>query len=263
MHASLAIWPGKHHVNAAQLAHAGAHECPWGVLSTHHLQLVPQSTGVLDEDLALSLRRAFPQTAFRLHANVRVQPGHVLADLSCVGEHWAWFEQAARVHQVLGASAYSAHAGRRANATLPEAFDNARRCADLFGSPVAIEGLYPEGKDQWLLSSWAEYAALLNADVPYALDLSHLNIVATHSRRVESSLVAELLASPRCLEIHVSDNDGVWDRHQHIRTHGEAPWWMALMNHAHPDAVIFSEASQHREIGTSRSTPSTDSMPDS
>lgn len=249
--ASLAAWPGKHHAHAAALAQAGALQAPWGTLLTDHLQLVPQNAGVLDEDQAFSLVQNHPDTRFRLHANVRVLLEHRMADLSNFDEEHAWFAQAARIHALIGAPVYSAHAGRRANASLAQAFDNARRCADLFGSPVAIEGLYPESRGMWLLSSWSEYALLLDAGVPYALDLSHLHILASKTRQIECSLVTELLSSPQCLEVHVSDNDGVQDRHEQVRSEFDALWWMPLLRHIHEDAVVFSEAVQPSgDIGT-------------
>lgn len=122
---------------------------------------------------------------------------------------------------------------------------NARRCADLFDCPVGVEGHYPTAGDTWLLASWDEYRTLFDSGVPYALDLSHLHIVANHSGRREDTLVAEMLASDRCLEIHVSDNDGRADRHAVCV---EPPWWFALLRHAHGEAVIFSEGN-HRRMG--------------
>ncbi len=244
-HVSLACWPGLRHQEAArQLAEPPAEPC-FGRLSVEHVQLVPQSMGQLDEPLADALRSAYPDTRFRLHANVRVLPRHVFADLSGFGQHAEWFGQAARISRRLNAPAYTAHAGRRGQASLNAVLKNARRCADLFGCPVGIEGHYPTPGDTWLLSSWDEYRTLFDSGVPYALDLSHLHIVATHSGRREDTLVAEMLASDRCLEIHVSDNDGRADRHAVCV---EPPWWFALLRHAHGEAVIFSEGN-HRRMG--------------
>lgn len=243
-HVSLACWPGLRHEDAARhLATPPAEPC-FGRLSTEHVQLVPQSMGRLDEALVDLLREAFPATRFRLHANVRVLARHVMADLSNFAMHTGWFSQAARISQRLDAPAYTAHAGRRSQARLDEVLDNARRCADLFGCPVGVEGHYPTHQDTWLVSSWEEYRLMFESGVPYALDLSHLNIVAAASGRREEALLTEMLTCERCLEIHVSANDGRGDRHNVC---GEPPWWFAQLTWAHPGAVIFSEGNHRRE----------------
>jgi hypothetical protein len=79
--------------------------------------------------------------------------------------------------------------------------------------------------------------------VPYALDLSHLHILATRTGRRETTLVAEMLACERCIEVHVSDNDGQGDWHQVC---AEPPWWHPLLPHIHPHAVVFSEGNHRR-----------------
>ncbi len=242
-HVSLACWPGLRHEDAARhLADPPVEPC-FGQLSTEQVQLVPQSMGLLDEGLADALRAACPGTRFRLHANVRVLPRHVMADLSGFALHTGWFAQAARISQRLGAPAYTAHAGRRSQATLAGMLDNARRCAEVFGVPVGVEGHYPTPGDTWLISNWEEYRTLFESGVPYALDLSHLHIVAVQSGRREESLVAEMLACERCLEVHVSANDGRGDWHA-VCT--EPPWWLPLLRHVHPGAVIFSEGNHRR-----------------
>jgi hypothetical protein len=245
-HVSLACWPGLHHQQAAlRLADPPSEPC-FGRLSVEHVQLVPQSMGRLDEALADDLRVACPGSRFRLHANVRVLPRHVIADLAGFHGHAEWFGQAARISQRLQAPAYTAHAGRRCQATLDEVLENARRCADLFDCPVGVEGHYPTPGDAWLLSCWEEYRTLFESGVPYALDLSHLHIVAVQSGRREETLVAEMLACERCLEIHVSANDGRSDRHEVC---GEPPWWYPLLANAHPAAVVFSEGNHRRQGG--------------
>lgn len=243
-HVSLACWPGLRHEEAARHLAAPPPEPCFGRLSTAHVQLVPQSMGQLDDALVDMLRGAFPATRFRLHANVRVLARHVMADLSSFTMHAEWFTQAARISQRLNAPAYTAHAGRRSQATLDGMLDNARRCADIFSCPVGVEGHYPTPHDTWLVSSWEEYRTVFESGVPYALDLSHLHIVATYSGRREQTMVAEMLACERCLEIHVSANDGHGDRHDVC---AEPPWWFTMLSAAHPAAVIFSEGNHRRE----------------
>lgn len=244
---SLAAFPGMRHEWAASAAVSAAQrgmlvEPLFGPLQMHHLQLVPQSTGQLTMEVAQSLVTRHPGSRFRLHANVRVLEQHRTADLSNLPQHLDWFSQAARVSRALGATAYSAHAGRRSNATLASMLDNARKAADLFGCPVAVEGLHPTPDDSFLVSTWAEYQVLLESGVPFALDLSHLNILARQSGRQEHALVQELLASEHCIEVHVSDNDGRGDLH---RVCTRPPWWMPILASVNPHAVIFSEGN-HR-----------------
>ena len=243
---SLACWPGMTHLAAVRAAMHCVSEPQVGALLTDHIQLVPQSADVLDDGMAEVLVNTWPATSFRLHANVRVLPRRRLADLCTFDRDLDWFEAAARVHRVLGASVYSAHAGLRRDATLDEMFDNTRRCSDLFCCPVAIEGQYPAAGDdphRFLVSSWLEYRELLDSGIPYALDLSHLNILAHHTRQRDDTLIAEMLASPACLEVHISDNDGRSDTHQVLRLE---PWWWPLLRHIHPGAVIFSEGNHCR-----------------
>ena len=246
VHASLACWPAKPHDDAMKLASAGALEPLFGRLSTAHVQIVPQCLGVFDVDAAAQFAQRWPGSTARLHANVRVAWQPSRANLSTFKRDLWWFEAAARVHQVLKAPAYCAHAGRRTDGDLAELLDNAKRCADLFGSPVAVEGQYPTreaGSSEFVLSTWDEYAQLLRSGVPMALDLSHLNIVAAHSGCQNLGLVAELLASPACLEVHVSHNNGRAD------THGvcsQPTWWWPLLSHLNPGAVVFSEGNHVR-----------------
>ena len=124
--------------------------------------------------------------------------------------------------------------------------DNARRCADLFDVPVAIEGLYPSAREPWLVATWEEYRRLLDSGVPFALDLSHLNILATWSGRLDMGLTAEMLSSERCIEVHVSSNDGRHDQHRRC----DAPaWWSPLLSSINPRAMVFTEG-DHRQLET-------------
>lgn len=245
---SLAAWPGLRHAEAAAIAigmsRAGALAEPGlGPITCEHVQLVPQSFGVLTEELAAELRDRYPGGNLRLHANVRVLERHRFADLSGFDLHTEWFAQAARISRTLGATAYTAHAGRRTEATLPEVFDNTRRCAELFGVPVGVEGHYPTPGNEFNLATWEEYRALLDSGVAYALDLSHLNIVAHRTGKLDTGLTAELLASENAIEIHLSGNDGRGDQHRIV----EAPcWWHALLENRNPAAIIFTEGNHRR-----------------
>ena len=104
--------------------------------------------------------------------------------------------------------------------------------------PVGIEGMYPAKGNPYLCSSWTEYRQLFDSGVRYALDLSHLNIVVRAERRIDAELVKDMLASPNCIEIHVSGNDGSHDQHRAIVG---SEWWIGLLDQSHPGAVVFAE----------------------
>ncbi|MFZ5699634.1 MAG: hypothetical protein ACOY9J_13150 [Pseudomonadota bacterium] len=212
-----------------------------GTLSTDRVQICPQNLGLFDADIAREVKRLLPRIEWRLHANVRVDPVYRWADIADWPQQQNYFAALARVSQVLAAPAYSAHAGRRDRATVDTVLNNARELEHLFGVPVAIEGHYPTPGDIWLFSTWAEYRRLLNSNVHYALDLSHLHIVASRTGVTELGLVRELLACERCIEVHLSHNDGRADQHRPLL---EAPWWFSLLGSVNPAATFFSEGRQ-------------------
>lgn len=241
---SLASWPGLRHEQAAERLRETVVEPCFGELSTAHVQLVPQNFGILDEGLADHLAAEYPETQFRLHANVRVLPDRRIADLSGFALHGDWFNQAAAISRRLGAPAYTVHSGSRSESSLQEMLANARRCADLFGCPVGVEGQYPVAGNKLLVSSWDEYQQVFESGVPYALDLSHLNILATVSHRKEVTLVMEMLSCERCIEVHVSDNDGSGDWHQVCESEN---WWHTLLPCINRNAVVFSEGNHRKK----------------
>ena len=220
-----------------------------GRLSVEHVQWVPQTCREqLTAEKAVEMVRQFPQTQFRLHANVRVlKQHHLRADLAGYSEFPDYFSEMARVSRAINAPAYSAHAGLREMATFDKVLSAARRAAEQFGCPVAVEGHYPTPREgnKYNVSTWDEYRALFESQVTYALDLSHLNILAHYSRQRNETLVAEMLECERCIEIHVSENDGRGDQHQMLKSE---PWWWPLQMHFNPKAVVFSEGNQTRSI---------------
>lgn len=232
-------------------------EPAWGPIGGRHVQLVPQNQGQLTSESAQELKSQYPKTQFRLHANVRVQERFRIIDVSQFHEHPDWVHDAASVSRALGAPAYSGHSGPRQQCSFTNLLDNARRAAEIFESPVAIEGQYPQengqGDSNWI-ASWAEYRALFESGVPYALDLSHLNILVHRSGEREDGLVAEMLACERCLEVHVSSNDGTGDQHQICPLGARRLWWWPLLAHIHGRAVVFTEGNHLRKIGHRRDT---------
>lgn len=239
---SLAAYPGKEFCEAAAAAHGSSPAEPLlGRLGFRETQLCPQNKGVLTVDYAQGLQQAFPQVRFRLHANVRVQEARKIRDLVDWHRDVPYFEALAEVSRALRAPAYTAHAGRRDNGSLADVLDAARRAQDLFECPVGVEGHYPTEGNTFLVSSWQEYRELFESGVPYVVDLSHLNIVASQSGVFDLALTRDMLACDRCLEVHLSDNDGTKDQH---RTLSCAPWWWPALDAVHDGAVVFTEGAQ-------------------
>lgn len=247
--ATTACLPGRKHYEAVAALHQGIDEPLIGRVGHEHVQLCPQHPTRVDDALVDRLLTDFPDTRFRLHASIRLASSveqsakgrREIYDAANVGD-WRWFMEASRLSRKLGATVYTVHAGRRENATLSQMRDNVSRMIEMFGCLVGVEGLYPE-RDTWLIQNWREYAWLLDSGLYFALDMSHLNIVARKERCWEEGLVKEMLASGRCLEIHVSGNDGLVDSHQQLK---ETPIWWEWLSQANPMAVVFSEGCQAR-----------------
>lgn len=242
-----ACFPGFKIRDALDHIAAGLSEPYLGKVGSDHVQLCPQNFGHLSEAECEGLLQDYPQMQLRLHANARVFNRHVLWDASHLSaDTRPYFEALADRSRRLGASAMSIHAGYPEGCrNLQGMFDNMRRLQDeVFGDvQVAVEGLYPHPKRPQLLSTWADYEALMQqGDIAYAIDLSHLNIVA-HAQGQHDDLVRDLIAAPQCIEIHVSGNDGRRDSHDLLR---EQPWWLPMLDQAGPNAVIFTESNHAR-----------------
>jgi hypothetical protein len=243
---SLAAYPGLQFHDAMDcIARCSPIEPLLGVLGIDETQLCPQNRGVLTLDYADMLRELYPATRFRLHANVRVLPDRHVSDWSNWRADSAYWRALAAVSKRLDAPAYTAHAGRRSESDLPTLFENVRRATDQFGCDVGIEGHFPTVHDAFLISTWEEYRQLFESGVGYALDLSHLHILAEQSRRRELTLVQEMLACERCLEVHLSGNDGCLDQHHMLV---DAPWWWSATGYIHDAATVFSEGKQRFPI---------------
>lgn len=207
---SLAAFPGFSFTGSAQRVFALAD-------GTEELQICPQNHGILDEQVVHDLQN-IGFSKMRPHANVRIDwCGPRIVDAST---SWAvskpYFEKLAALCRAMGATAYSIHAGRNADhggCSLGTMMDNVARVQDTLDLPVAVEGLYPAKGSPFLMGTWDEYEAVLrDGDTPMAIDLSHLNIL-TRRLGPREDLVAELLACPHTLEIHISGNDGRADSH--------------------------------------------------
>lgn len=237
---ALGAFPG---FSVAQAMQAAQPLADAGVIRLDHVQICPQNAGTLDVESARALAAAYPNTQFRLHANARVAGWTSLADLSTLNRHMDYYVELGKVSRALGAGAYTVHAGLRRNATLYDLERNLDVLSDIMGCDVGIEGMYPRGPhpvgdEHYLVATWEEYAALADNRMPYALDLSHLQILAHKTGCWDEGLVRDLLANPLCLEIHISGNDGQHDQHRSL-TGDEG--WLCLLEHANKRAVIFTE----------------------
>lgn len=244
IHAASAAVPCVSHAKAVAALAEGLSDPVLGPISIGEVQLCPQHSGTITEDLVRRLMAAHPATRFRLHASVRVANAgrHRIVDAGNAFQDDAHVREMARLSDIMDAPAYSIHAGSVDDATLPEAFDNVRRIADIFGRKVGIEGLYPlySGRPKWLLATWSDHAEMLRSGIDYALDVSHLNIVARRERRQETALLDELISSPQCMEVHLSSNDGRADSHRPLEA-ASRPWWMPHLERINPGATVFYE----------------------
>jgi hypothetical protein len=242
IHPSLGAWRAVRVETAIQMARS-ASEPLFGPLDCSHAQVCPQNPGKLTPEIVAQLREQNPSVQFRLHANAHVPGWSSLADASMFPQFQGYFADLRRISEAFGANGYTWHAGERRNATLDEVLDRTRALQDEWGIEVGIEGMYPTDNDRYILSTWGEYRTLLESGVSYALDLSHLNILAHRSGVRDDGLVADLLASPTCMEIHISGNSGDADTHGQLATE---PWWWGLLKGANDQALIFSEGGQIR-----------------
>lgn len=205
-----------------------------------HLQLVPQNKGQITEQLIDKLRALLPYTAFRLHANAPVLEKHVFVDLNDFDRQDGYFSALKQINVYLGNSDYSLHSGKR-TCSIRSLFDKALRLQDFLGARVAIEGQYRTARSgSFLINCWSEYEKLLNSECFFALDLSHLNIVRS-LEGAQDDLVLAMVQSPRCIEIHVSSNDGTGDQHQAVC---EPQWWDSIVRGCSEQAIVFSEGNR-------------------
>lgn len=229
-------FPGKSPEEAMALAQKI--EAPFiGKISLDHVQICPQNFrgGAMTVERLQNLRETYPQTHFRFHANVRLLEKGCQYDLGTVHRYPEYTKALTPLLTYLN-QPYSLHAANNGTPLLHQ-IGNLHRLADASGLPVALEGLYP-GRRANTVSTWEDYASLSTQKVPYALDLSHLNIVRHAYGPAPAGLVETLVQDPHCLEIHISGNDGLHDRHQPC---DGQEWWLDLLHLAHKNTVIFYE----------------------
>lgn len=245
--ATTAQFPGATIPFALDKITAGVSEGAWGNLSRAHIQLCPQNPTHLSEKMVEQLCAIYPLSQLRLHANARVLDQHVLWDVSTFTSETRHYYRALADRMLrLNTKVFSIHSGYLRNCASDEFWERLNRLRDDVDHytqgavRVAVEGLYPCANRPQHIGSWNEYEKLLKDQIPFALDLSHLKIVAHYEKTWNHTLVMEMMSSPLCVEIHVSDNDGRSDRHSPVQSH--PLWWEQLHSASLPsECVVFSE----------------------
>ncbi len=251
IHAASAIAPCITHGKALAHIAGGLTDPVLGKISNKKVQLCPQHSGFLSHEKIEGYMELYPETEFRLHASpklAKTKRGIVYA--SNIDQSEEYIKTMLSLTKLMGSSAYSIHAGEREQSSVAGAVEQAKRLQDRTETRIAIEGLYPAARNKWLISSWAEYEELANSGFGFALDLSHLNIVV-HKEGRQDALVADMMASANCVEIHVSHNNGRIDSHMPI-PNDQKPWWYDMMLQAHCETDIFYEGVLVRPVGDNR-----------
>lgn len=231
-------FPGKSVEDALRLASEIPEVPVLGDIGLSHVQICPQNYkgGAMNLDRLQALQAAYPGTQFRFHANVRILETGCQYDLGTADKLPEYTEKLVESLAYLG-QPYSLHAAENGR-PLGLQVKTAKQLAAQAGIPVAIEGLYPGHRNN-TLATWGDWERLLDMDVPYALDFSHMNIILKQSGGpVPVKLMEDLLASPNCLEIHFSGNNG--DRDSHGICH-EDEWWLAFRPLIQGKTVCFYE----------------------
>lgn len=215
--------------------------------NTHTVQICPQSRQILDDDVIIGLQQDWPGLRWRLHANPRLWAQRpMFYDASTVAAHFDdCFRPLAEKSQALGADAYTLHAGREEYASRDQLLANVARLEDLFGCPVAIEGMYPSRRDRFHVADSAGYRWLLESGAPMAIDVSHLHIVRAAEGGLDPGLLDALLGSEQCIEVHLSHNNGRADQHRPLPP--EPPWWWPAVQRAcerRPELMVFCESNR-------------------
>jgi len=209
------------------------------------IQLCPQHIGYLSPLLINNIKIKYKEIQFRLHANVKVWDKLYLFDASSdlrLEENKKYILKLKEINNLLGSKIYSYHAGRRCS--IKRLLSNVNYLEDFLGCEVAVEGLYPTKENKWNLSSYNDHEDMFyKTNLKYVIDFSHFNIINSVEKRIDFHLLKEMIESPRCLEIHISDNDGEKDSHHKIT---KELWWFSMMSNASltSSVNIFSEESR-------------------
>jgi len=241
IYAASAVAPCTSHKKAMSHIASGLEDPRLGKISADKVQLCPQHVGYIDEGLIDNLMAQYPETQFRLHASPKMRgQGRTIVFASNASQNKEYMIRAMNMTRTMKSDGYSIHAGRREHLDMEGLLQEAKRIQEKAPDiRMAVEGLYPDRRSQWLVSTWSEYEQLADSGLGFALDLSHLNIVVKREGR-QDKLVENMAALPNCVEIHVSHNNGRADTHKPVPA-SETPWWMSALQKAHSSTDIFYE----------------------
>lgn len=246
---SLGAYPAHTPLRAMERA-KNATEPLWGALAIQSVQICPQNRSVVDEQMIATLKALYPETEFRFHANAKVTDKHYsMASLSGFPKYRSYFRRMGELSQFAGAKAYSLHAGSKINIKWSMMDSFIRNLEEMFEVPVAVEGHYPireNDTSMFFLSDWQSHRMMFeNYDTKYVIDLSHFNIIRNKLGMTQSDydLLRDMISHERCIEVHLSGNDGRADSH-HLLDY--KPWWFLLLSDINPKATVFTEGIQSR-----------------
>ena len=124
--------------------------------------------------------------------------------------------------------------------SLQKMFENVRQWNRHYDIIIAVEGLYPERRRQALISTWAEYEALLHAEYP----LCNRLVTPTHRCNTERKRPLQTLSETCCVhntaEKSISANNGRVDAHQPW-SESNSEWWWEVVDARHDECVVFCE----------------------
>jgi hypothetical protein len=223
---------------ATAIVQAGVSDPALGVIDYAHIQVCPQNfgEGKITEQLLDKLQDFVPESKIRLHANTRIMDHSCQYDAGTISRFPEYTQRLTAILKHLG-TPYTLHAANNGVPLLTQ-LEAVSKLSDATGVPVGIEGLYPSKYARNTLKVWDDYELLLMSDCFYAIDLSHLNIIRQNIGNPPQGLLESLIQDPKCIEIHVSGNDGIMD--SHLPCTGKE-WWMPLLNIVSDNTVIFYE----------------------
>lgn len=244
--------PGQHFLMALEMDSF----CILSRVRGDYYHLCPQSRDALTFDRAEELlhrKTEFGLTHFVCHANVRVnRRGLRVFDLSHYVRNedgaLGYFQELAEYQMLLECPHYVVHPGNEMS--VQEIAQGIDALSNLYQIPVGVEMMYPT-REGSALATLASFEALFDSGVPYAIDLSHMNIVMASltnlsDKRLLVEFCEEAMSRSTCLEIHISDNNGHKDQHKKLLS---PTWFSELLIRCEPTltAPIFYEGTFTRE----------------
>lgn len=216
-------------------------------------QITPQNYELWDEKTVRKFKNKFKNTDFRFHASVRLNNlnkehcKYPWYDLSRFIQDKKggreYFKELSKLNKILGNNPYTFHTGYKprmlkSNKIVIKAYHEIK---DIMECDIGIETLYPyKGEyDKHWFDCWDDHRWLLDNDINYVIDLSHINIIANYEG-IDCILLKNLLRCDRMIECHISGNNGVSDSHLSLSSCHNV-WWERYLPYCHQDTVIFTE----------------------